>query len=1075
MGKNMKLVRMMCKGAVMSVVMAVGSVQAAESGYVPWKDKQVYTLGTLGHSCTHIPYADTASAALALNTTTDSGTQNFTKSPYYQSLNGVWKLHWVAGADRRVRGFEKPEFDESAWDEIPVPSSLEMLGYGTPYYGSLPAFDMKAGKRRAEDIPDENNPVASYRKVFTIPSEWDGRQVILHFNGVTSAFNMWVNGIYVGYDEDSYTDTEFNITRYLKPGENVLAVEVFRWCTGNHLEAAGMRNISGIMRDVYLYSTADLHMQDFFVHCDLDEKFEDAVLHAEVKVYNHLVKHANDLSVEMTLLDAQGAVVGPQVLASQKPNKARDAMGDTLSVLHLKADIKNPRKWSAEDPTLYTVLFTLKDEAGEVVEVTGCRFGFREVELNVNGFFVNGQSVLLKGVNRHEIEYDGGKTMSMKSMVEDILLMKRHNFNAVRTAHYPNDPRWYDLCDLYGIYVMDEAMESGSCVYNEMVPGSDIAWLAPSIDRAAAMVERDKNHPSVVIWSLANESGVGKNFMVMADYMRRYDGTRPISYDSRELYETKSPIEQDFFDFNTSMYPVIEESTMRYPVYRLLNKHWNEPKHGKPYMMIEYAHASGNALGNFDEYWKIVEGNPSIIGGFIWEWVNWKFAGMRKVNQEGGKRVEDGPVNYKFGEFLKSPSIENGLIFTDRRIQPEMLEARKVQQYIGFKRVGETGARVEILNKYDFTNLDQLDGSWELLKDGVVVASGAIKKTSVSPDEKTTVDLPVGTLDAGSAYYLNLNYKLREPERWAPAGYVVAAEQLVLQHAETAPIVAQNGLLKLSETAERIEVAGKAFFVAFDKKTGEIASLQSKGVETLAAPAGSNGPNLNVYRVPVINDRNEPPFARNWKAAGLATPKTITESVCVVSQQENAVVIRVQRKLEYAGGSIKHQLDYEVSSGTIQIRNKVKPDGFEQMLTWPRVGVRLALSGALDQVQWYGRGPHENYPDRLASAFFGIYDSAVKDLSTPYLTPQDNGSRCDVSRVTLSSQDKAAPAVTVESSEPFVFSAVQNRQGNAGQTLLNIDHKMLGLGNGSCGPATLKRFWVPVQPYEFDVTISVRQ
>ena len=1056
--------------------MALASSAFGADNYEYWQDQNVFTVGTVAHNCTHIPYPDAATAVLG----------EFEQSRFYQSMNGKWKFSWTETPAGRIKGFEQPDFDDSAWGEIPVPSCWERHGFGQPFHGARPGMAIRTGKIIVPNVDDEGNSVGSYRQEFTVPSDWDGRQVVLHFNGVSSAFYLWVNGEFVGYDEDTWTDSEFNITKHLQPGKNLLAVEVIRWSDGSYLEDTDMWGFSGIFRDVYLYSTADLHIQDFFVRSDLDAHYKDAELLATVKVSNHQMARATDYSVEMSLYDADGKIVGQQKLAEARPHKDRgDGAGGIQTVLHMKAQVQNPRKWSAEDPYLYTVVLTLRDKDGNVIETTGSKFGFREIDLSDQGFFVNGKYVLIKGVNRHEIDVEHGKTLSVEGMIQDAELMKQHNINAVRTSHNPNDPRWYDICDQYGIYVMDEVLESGDFwIQREGLPGSDVSWLPSAIDRVAAVVERDKNHPSVVFWSLGNESGVGKNFMVMSDYIRRFDPTRPISYDGRETIKWRES--KDYFDVNSSMYPTISKSPKHESWFYMDNP--SQPfNNGKPYLMIEYAHAMGNALGNFDEYWKVAEANPLIIGGFIWDWVNQTFW---TEMPDGTKRFSHG-LDFDVGADVQHAGdytgggrprdgCVNGLIFSDRTIQPELIEVKKAQQYIGFKLTSSEQVGVEIENKYNFTNLDQFDGSWELLRDGVLVKSGNLDNISVAPTQKTTVNIPVGALDAGAEYAVTLRYKLPEKTLWADAGHEVAAEQFVLQQATSAAMVG-SGSVEVKESEKALELSASGFAVRFDKQSGAISSIKSKGIEVLHQ---GQGPQLNLYRSPVGNDR---PFRAEWVQNGLNNPTATTDSFSVEKQQDGSVVVRVVKSFKLKTGRVVHAAEYTVfGNGVILVANKVTPDEVQGIQTFARVGLKLAISKDLEQVEWVGRGPHENYPDRKSSALLGTYESSVTDLFTPYLIPQENGARSDVRRVTLASVDGKGPALVIESSAPFVFSALHYTAGDfdaairpeylkkRAETILCIDHKMLGLGNASCGPAPLVPHWVDVQPYAFDVTLKIQ-
>ena len=1054
----------------------------------PWRDHNVFTVGTVGHHCRQIPYPDAPEAIRGIRSLGKAGADPFEQSPYYQSLNGQWKFSWTDNATKRPRDFYRSDFDDASWKEIPVPSCLERLGYGNPFHTSFSANRVIAGVDRVSEFPDKLNPVGSYRKTFTLPDDWRGREVILHFNGVSSACKVWVNGHYVGYDEDSWTDTEFNITRYLKPGKNLLAVEVFRWSSGSALEVLDMFIMSGIFRDVYLYSTDTLHIRDFQVTADFDDSYENAVLKADVRVFNHGRKRNRDYSVEMTLLDPAGKAVDKWKLAEARPRqegRRYDGFGGMLAVMHMTAPIKNPAMWSAESPTLYTVLFTLRDKDGTIIEFNGCPFGFREIKANGKGLFVNGKYTMIKGVNRHEVDAQHGKTLSMEGMIEEVKLMKKFNINAVRTSHHPNDPRFYDICDRYGIYVMNEVLESHDTFMGlEAIPGSDPAWLPSVLDRAAAVVHRDKNHPSVFSWSLGNESGVGKNFEIMSDFIRRTDPTRLISYDGREAF---LHMPKDTYDLNSSMYPIIRELQPGQGHVGILN-YWKKPINDKPYIIVEYAHAKGNALGNFKEYWEMMDKYEPMVGGFVWDWINQSFwtkmedgrvRNSHSVDTQGGTNL--GAVGEFHGGSRPFDGCINGLIFSDYRIQPEMYEVKRMHQFIGFKLVDANSGQVELHNKYSTINLDQFNGTWELLRNGKPVKAGAIPVQSLPAEQKQTITLPIGSMDSGAEYALTLRYALAKPTLWASVGHEIASAQLILQGASLEPKVAQGRAMTMQETPQQLRVTSSDFSVSFDKASGVISSIQKEGKECLSGEGDLKGPALNIYRAPVCNDWRFP-----WAKAKLNAPTITTTLFDAKQTSATAITVRVQQTHQFKDGSIDYLATYTLSEGAIQIDNKVTPTGFDKLMTLPRIGLKLALAGEMEQVNWYGLGPHENYPDRKASAILGQYESTVTDLFTPYLIPQENGARCDVRWVTLSSKDKAAPQIKVESSTPFVFSALHVDAKNLdvairdifvekrGDTILCIDNQMSGLGNASCGPYTLDKYRVKVKPYEFNFTISVR-
>lgn len=1056
------------------IILLTGSVSFSNDF---WQDSQVYTVGTLPHSCTHIPYPDAESAIEG----------SFEASPWFMSLHGDWSFNWVKKPADRPVDFFKPGYDVSGWEKIPVPSCLERLGYGQPYHGTLSNL-FRAQELIIPNVPEDNNPVGSYRTSFELPISWKGRQVIIHFDGVSSAFYLWVNGEFVGYDEDSFTASEFNLTPYLKDGENTLAVEVYRWSDGSYLEDADFWSMSGIIRDVYLYSTGQVSIQDFFVFSELDEEYEDARLRATVKVLNHEVEHTTDYKVELTLLDAENNPVGGEILTSAGMGW-RQGVGGLQSVLELSAEVENPHKWSAEDPYLYTVLLTLKSKSGETIEVTRTDFGFRKVEIKDNRVLVNGRPVLIKGVNRHEIDVEGGKTLSMESMIQDAVLMKKFNINAVRTSHNANDPRWYSICDKYGLYVMDEAnLESSDFwIRTNGLPGSNIGWMAAALDRSVAMVERDKNHPSIIFWSHGNESGWGFNFALMSDYIRRFDPTRIISYDGRETdaWEVK-----DYFDINCSMYPFVEDGH-DIDHWRKLS-YWKMPRFDKPYIMIEYGHAMGNALGNFKDYWDVVESRSHITGGFIWDWVNQTFY---KEMPDGSKRqthaVDFGGNSddlhlggcYPSGKRPPDHCV-NGLIFSDHRIQPELWEVKKVQQYIKIEPIALNRTDLRIINNYHTLNLKEFVGEWTLFVEGHVAGKGSIEELDLEPGQSKIINIPVSSIRSDGEFILNVTFALKEPTIWAEAGHIVAREEFILQEADHRVTINPGGPVEVTDVGGSLIASGDGFSVTFDKNSGLISSIKVNSVECLAQNSDISGPQLNLYRSPVDNDG---PFRGEWTDAGLETLSVKKAELEHRKKEDGSVQVTILHQYDVRDGIIEYTAEYQIyADGTLKVENNVIIEGFDEMRTLPRVGLKMALAEGMDNIQWYGRGPHENYPDRKISAFLGLYESTVRELFTPYLIPQENGARSDVRWVEASFGAKNQPSIRIESDDPFIFSALHYDAAELDmairpeyltkrkETILCIDSEMMGLGNGSCGPPTMRKYFVPVKPYRFDFVFRLK-
>ncbi len=1053
------------------MVAALGSVDAATVNEL-WREQQVYTMGTEPHAATHFNFADEASALAG----------DYRESSYFMSLNGDWKFNWVERLEDRPLEFYEPSFDDGDWATIPVPSCWERNGYGVPSHRGLGDL-IRAGEINLADLP-EYNPTGSYRTTFELPESWDGRQALLNFDGVSSAFYLWINGELVGYDEDSFTGSVFNITKYLRSGVNTLAVQACRWSTGSYLESGDTWTFGGIFRQVYLQSRPDVQIRDFYLTSDLDDDYQDAEFKAKIKVLNNKTEVIQNYKVNIGIYDAEGELISDPEFSTPTVGWKLGRPG-TETVLDCSTTIKAPKLWSAEYPNLYTVVMTLVDPDGNTVESTQSQFGFREVEIKDLMVHINGKPILIKGANRGESDPQNGKTLTEESMIQDIILMKRNNFNAVRSSHHPNDPRWYALCDKYGLYVMDEALEScDQFIRTNVMPGSDINWMAPALDRVVGMVERSKNHPSIIFWSLGNESGWGYNFALMSDYIRRFDPSRPVSYDGRETdcWDVK-----DYFDLNSSMYPFIED-VEKMDHWKSL-KFWSEPRYGKPYIMIEYAHAQGNSLGSFCEYWRVVEDNPSFVGGYIWDWVNQTYdtemadGTIRQSHKLDYHPDEKFTVESDFSDIARpSAGCSKGAVFSDRREKPTMPEMKKAQQYVAVTPMGEN--RYEVKNKYYFTNLNTLDGYWSLLKNGVVVGTGVVETLDIEPYESGEITLAPFKMDSSSEYTLQFSFKLKEATSWADAGYEVAKEEVILQEWSDVETT-KSGKVTLNEGDAQITVGAKSFAVTFDKSTGIINSIKSSGRELIAQSGEISGPQLNVYRAAVENDKN---YVELWRKANLKGLDSKLLSLEAVQVDDSTVQIISTIELSSESGTIIHQATYEISGdGTIQMKNKMTPTGFEDLVTLPRVGVKMALVDGLEDVSWYGRGPHENYPDRNESAFLGVYSSNTSDLFVPYLIPQENGARSDTRWLKLAFAGAKKAAFSVTSESPYLFSALNYDSSDfdksllmdfleeRNETILSLDSEMLGVGNASCGPNPLERFIVPVKEYEFEFTIKLQK
>jgi beta-galactosidase len=1035
--------------------------QAASSEPPPdWENQAVVGRNKEAPHATALSYPDARSA---LQMTREA-------TPYHLSLNGRWKFHWVGRPDDRPRDFYRPEFDASNWNTIPVPSVWELQGYGIPIYTNVtyPWVDAR-GNVDPPHIPHDYNPVGSYRTEFEVPDTWAGRQTFIHFGSVYSAFYLWVNGEMVGYSQDSKTPAEFNITRHLRGGRNLLAVEVYRWSDGSYLEDQDMFRFGGIFRDVFLYSTPAVHIRDFFIRTSLDDSYRDATLDVTAKVSNLSPQAAANYVVDLALFDAAGRPVAARAnrpLATARTSQP--VASGAEAVLRLSAPVPAPRKWSSEDPYLYTALLTLKDRAGRVVEVTGSRIGFRTIELRNAQLYINGVSIKIKGVNRHEHDPDTGRAIGYERMVQDIELMKRFNINAVRTSHYPNDERWYDLCDRYGIYVIDEAnIESHGMGYRlDRTLGNKPEWELAHVDRTVRMVERDKNHPSVIFWSLGNEAGPGVNFVATSKAARAIDPTRPIHY---ERYN-------EVADVDSTMYPSVGS----------LEKEGNRQS-SKPFFVCEYAHAMGNAVGNLKEYWDVFESHDRLIGGCIWDWVD---QGLRKYTDEPPDAEGHRRWYYAYGgDYDDKPNdgnfVCNGLVPPDRQVTPKLWEVKKVYQYIGLATDEASSGRVDVLNKYAFTNLDAFDISWTLSEDGSVIQQGDLAPIDLAPGQRTGITVPLKpvTPAAGAEYFLRVSFHLREATVWAPKGHEVAWEQFPVRFA-TAPAaptraVPGDARLAVQETPAGVTLSGTGtggggFEARIGRATGTLVSLSYGGRPIIAdTSAYTAGPQLNVYRALTDNDKW---LSRRFYDSGLSQLAHHVRSFRVTPVNEQAARVDVEIDCDgFKSAGFTHRVSYTVfADGRILVQNRIEPRGDVPPL--PKLGVEMRVSGDLDQFAWFGRGPWESYPDRKTAADVGLYRGTVSEQYTEYVRPQENGNKEDVRWAALTNaagegllmvSESPHLAVTVShftaddldsarhrAGEPKKFSRLVPRR----EIIVSLDEQQMGLGGASCGPTPLEGY-----------------
>jgi beta-galactosidase len=1030
--------------AFIAVCLGVLAISFAPSQTRPedWENPRVLHIDTEAPRATFVPFPDAASA-LRLGAK---------ESPRYRSLNGPWKFHWSPRPADRPLDFWKPSADVGGWNEIPVPSNWMFQGYDVPIY--INSDYEFARNPRPPFVPHDPNPVGSYRRSFTVPDDWTGMDVFLYFGAVKSAFYVWVNGEKVGFSKDSKTPAEWDITRFIKPGENVLAAEVYRWSDGSYLECQDFWRLAGIERDVYLYAAPKVRIRDYEARPTLDERYRDGRLTLTVDIRG---SGAGDVgqglsTVSMTLFDGGGK----KVLAE---TRSAGLDKDGKATVRFDGTIKNVGRWSAETPLLYRLVLELKDPSGKTVEAVTSKIGFRTSEVKTGRLLVNGAAVLLKGVNRHEHDPYTAHVISEESMRRDIELMKRSNINAVRTCHYPDDPRWYELCDEYGLYVVDEAnIESHGMGYDARSLAKDPEWGPAHIDRVARMVERDKNHPSVIIWSLGNEAGDGVNFEKAYAWLKQRDLSRPVQYERAEL--------RPHTDIYCPMYESIEN----------LVKYASQ-KQDRPLIMCEYAHSMGNSTGNLQDYWDAIESHDQLQGGFIWDWVDQGFATKNAKGEffwayGGDYGPADVPSDQNF--------CCNGLVAPDRTPHPALFEVKKVYQFVKFRAADLAAGRISIRNGYDFIGLDRFDLVWTVAANGTSIASGTVEKPAVAPRAGAVVRVPLPRFSPGPGveYFLNLALQTREAAPGIPKGHVVAAEQFALPGVAPAQPVsippASSPPLTIDDGPRFISVAGRGFAVRFDRMTGLMDSFVLDGHELIAS-----GPEPNFWRAPTDNDfGNQMPRRLGvWRQASLYRE---LKSLEARQNEPGYVIVTVEYIL--ADGSATQTIKYAVNGdGRIALTSDLVLRAGAKLPELPRVGLKLAMPAAYDRIQWFGRGPWENYWDRKTAAFVGLHEMTAGE-PFPYVSPQEYGNRTDTRWVAV--RDSEGYGLLVAGDPVLEFSAhpywpedltLESRGSKhppdvlrRGFTCLTLDHAQMGVGgDDSWGARVHPEYTLPAKGYAY--------
>ncbi len=946
-----------------------------------------------------------------------------------QSLNGEWSFHFAEDVKQSPENFYEESFDTSSWDKIEVPSCWEMKGYGYPIYTNS-TYPFPAHP----PYIDRTNPTGCYVKEFTVPESWGDDRVIIHFGGVYSGYYVWINGHKVGFSEDSCLPAEFDITPYLKSGVNSVAVKVFKWTDGSYMEDADHWRMAGIHREVYLTAIPQVSLYDFGVRTIVDLEKNNALLQIRPEIVNNKDLDVKGWNLSAQLYDMDNNAVFPKSMEISAKNVINEPYPQRDNVYYgmMEGVVSRPALWNAEQPNLYTLVLSLTDAKGQVVDARSTKVGFRDLEIDGQVFKVNGVPIKLYGVNRHDHSEIGGKTVTREEMEQDVILMKQFNFNSVRASHYPNDPYFNELCDKYGIYVIDEAnLETH---HQRGYLANHPEWSNAYLERAVRMVVRDRNHPSIIMWSLGNESGCGPNHAAMSSWIKDYDPTRYIHYEgaqgqpqhplyrpigrkeasivTSEIVENEpvkeklsgaqyaNPNDPAYVDVISRMYPLVED----------LIAMAEDPILDRPIMMCEYAHSMGNSTGRMDEYWEAIRAHESLLGGHIWDWID---QGLRAEDADGTVYWKYGG-DFEQGEHHDQNFCINGVIGSDRSIKPATWECKQVCQPIEFGAIDAANGKIYVHNRFFFENSDVCRYYWELADESTTLQSGEFSVPTLAAGEYAEITLPIKAFKTkeGAEYWINLRAEQREDNLYSKAGFVTSWDQLSyskVDESESAPEL--KATLSVNDADKsNITVEGKGFNVAI--ADGYIASYTSNGVEIISSPLRPN-----FWRASTDNDW------RGWKVDRLlgfwktAAANLQTKSISVENDGNKSVEVAVVKSIE---GKVELKLTYTIQSdGVIDVDYDLTKDAsISEML---RIGLQCETTNNFNKVTYYGRGPWENYSDRVSSAMISVYESTPAEMGFDYVVPQENGNRCDVRWFALHG-NKQNQGVQVVGDEPLSIS-----------------------------------------------------
>lgn len=976
----------------------------------------------------------------------------------FMSLNGFWKFKWVPKPADRPLGFWKTDYDDTHWDNFKVPATWEVNGYGVPIYVNIRYdFDYLI-KPNPPHVPHEYNPVGSYRREVSIDKSWEGKDIYIHLDGVRSAFYLWINGQWVGYSEDSKLPAEFNITKYVKPGQkNVIAFQVYRWSDGTYTEDQDMWRLAGVNRDAFLYARNKVHIRNVEITPDLTDQYKNGKLAVKLDFLNNADPDLKHYKVSVSLLDSTGKSAG----------SANVALNDSAAFKDISIKIKHPHQWTAETPYLYTVITTLKDKSGNVVEVIPQKTGFRKIEIKNSILYVNGKAVLIKGTDRHEMDPITGQYISHARMEQDIRIMKENNINAVRNSHYPNDPYWYELCDKYGIYLVDEAnLETHGMGYGENSLSKKPDWFLQHFQRDSRTIERDFNHPSIIIWSMGNEAGMGVNFEKCYQWIKQYDPSRPVQYERAE--------NSAFTDIYCPMYPSPQN---------MVDYVTSHDQDRKPFILCEYAHAMGNSLGNFKDYWDTIRRYyPKMQGGFIWDFVD---QGLQKVTDKGdtiwaygGDYGVELPSDFNFND--------NGLLAPDRTLHPEVYEMAHQYQNIHTTGIDPMVGKVQVYNEHFFTDLKGVYLQWEVVADGKIIQQGKVDDLNVAPQQKK--ELTIHYRLPRMAYkdvFLNVYYKTKKAANLVPADWVVAKDQITVIHQPRPTLqLEEAGAVKVQEGDSMITVSGNNFQIDFSRKDGLMKSYRVNGTDFIKA-----GYTLSPYfwRAPTDNDMGAgfQKLLLDWKRS---SHDHYLLNYSIDQSDPQKVKLSMQYDLPYVYATLL--VTYEVNGrGGMIVSESMKADSSRKVPMLPRFGMQMMLPASFKQMEWYGRGPHENYWDRKDAEFVGLYQSTVdQQYHHDYVRPQESGNKSDIRWLKITDNQGTGLRISSDTlinirALPYMDKdldeGLEKHNHHSGElkprdmTVLNIDLQQMGLGGiNSWGTWPLKQYRLLYGDYSYRFRIE---